>query len=60
MARPSSAQGDIACNSYTRPRHGFGRLATLQAYVHGERIWLRKTSEGDAEKGGNSITDNGY
>ena len=33
---------------------------TLQAYVHGERIWLRETSEGDAERGGNSISDNGY
>ena len=33
----------------------FRCLATLQAlreaYVHGQRIWLHKTSEGDAEKG---------
>ena len=33
----------------------FWRLATLQAlrqaYVRGQRIWLHKTSEGDAEKG---------
>ena len=60
MARPSSAQGDIAGNNYKRPRHGFGRLATLQTYMHGKRIWLRETSEGDAERGGNSISDNGY
>ena len=32
----------------------FGRLATLQAYVHGERIWLHETSKRDAEKGGNN------
>ena len=25
-------------------------------YVHGERIWLRETSEGDAEKGANNIS----
>ena len=31
-------------------------VATLQSYVHGERIWLCKTSEGDAEKGGNIIS----
>ena len=36
--------------SYKRPP--FGRLAIhcKPRYVHGERIWLRKTSEGDAEK----------
>ena len=52
-------QGVIACSSYKRPH--FGRLATLQAYEHGERILLSKTSEGDAEKGGNSIpVNNGY
>ena len=30
-------------------------LAALQAYVHDERIWLHKTSEGDAEMSGKSI-----
>ena len=25
-------------------------------YVHGKRIWLRETSEGEAEKGANSIS----
>ena len=47
-------QGVITCSSYKHPR--FGRLATLQAYEHGERILLSETSEGDAEKGGNSIS----
>ena len=51
LARLSSAQGVIACSSYKRPR--YGRLAILckPHYVHGEKIWLCKTSEGDAEKG---------
>ena len=44
LAKPSSAQGVIACSSY-KPRH-----------VHGKRIWLRETSKGDAEKGANSIS----
>ena len=44
LARPSSAQGVIACSSYKL------------CHVHGKRIWLRKTSEGDAEKGANSIS----
>ena len=54
-------QSIIACivASYKRP--DFGHLATLQAYEHGKKIWLRETSEGDAERGDNSISvNNGY
>ena len=44
-----SQLGVITCSSCKCPR--FGRLATLQAYVHGERIWLHETSERDTENG---------
>ena len=38
----------LAVASFKCPR--FGHVATLQGYEHGERIWLRETSERDAEK----------
>ena len=39
----------------------FQALSYTAAYKHGKRILLHKTSEGDAEKGGNSISvNNGY
>ena len=34
----------------TCKRLHFRCLATLQAYVHGERIWLCETSKGDTER----------
>ena len=45
----------LAVASYKRLR--FGNVATLQIYEHGERIWLRDTSEGDAERGGKCFSE---
>ena len=56
LARPSSVQDVIACSSYKRPHVGHLAIHYKLRYVHGKRIWLCKTSEGDAERGGNSIS----